>query len=287
MTQSERHSVSSPAPSDVLQRVRDGVVVLDVRFRFTYVNPRAERILAHAHEDLLGRSLWSVFPDLEGTEMERLLRRAQVLACPLSFLHDAPGRDATFEVRVYPDADGLSVYFSDTGAEASMPGAQAFSEQTPRWFQTLVQNTSEAIYLKDCDGRYRFMNEAAADLFGLTPAEAVGKRDGDLFDAESAAAIQEADATLLRTGRPQESETVRFVGGEKHVFLTVKTPYEDETGAIMGILGMSRNITERIGREQALRTVTREYRAVLHNAEDLIFLVDVHHSETEPVFCFR
>ena len=279
--------VSFPIPSDVLQRVSDGVVGLDAHFCFTYVNPRAERILAHAHEDLLGRSLWSVFPDLEGTDMERLLRRAQTLACPLSFPHNAPGRDAMFAVRVYPDADGLSIYFSEAAPNAGALDAGTFSEPTPRWFQTLVQNTSEAIYLKDCGGRYRFMNEAAAGLFGLTPAEAIGKRDADLFDAESAAAIREMDATLLRTRRPQESETVRFIEGKKHVFLTVKAPYEDETGAIAGIMGMSRTITERIGREQALRTVTREYRVVLHNAEDAIFLVDVHHSEAEPVFRFR
>ena len=107
-----------------------------------------------------------------------------------------------------------------------------------------MQNSSGAIYIKDCDGYYQFINKSGAELFGHTPEEIIGKRDEDLFDPESAADIRAVDKQIMESGEGMTEETIRFVDGEEHVFLDNKYPYRDQDGEIIGIIGISPEITE-------------------------------------------
>lgn len=103
-------------------------------------------------------------------------------------------------------------------------------------------------------GHYQFINESGAELFGHTPEEIIGKHDEDLFDPESAANIRADDVQVMESGEEMSEETVRFIDGEEHVFLDNKYPYRDEDGEIIGMIGISPDITER---KQYVREIER------------------------------
>jgi PAS domain S-box-containing protein len=104
----------------ILERVTDGFFALDRTWRFTFVNPIAEETFGRAQGKLLGERLPDVFPELVGSPTYAALARA--LACGESTSIETlfgPAR-SWLELHVYPDADGLSIYFRDVTARKQL-----------------------------------------------------------------------------------------------------------------------------------------------------------------------
>ncbi|MFC7098716.1 PAS domain S-box protein [Halobaculum marinum] len=125
------------------------------------------------------------------------------------------------------------------------------SEQE-RQTAALVENTIHPIYIKDLDGTYTFVNEAAAAYFGLDPVDVLGKRDEELFEPGAIEDVQRGDAEVLRTGTPITLETTTMIDGREHVFADNKFPYLDRDGSVVGVMGISQDITERKRSERTL-----------------------------------
>ncbi|WP_424017239.1 PAS domain-containing protein [Halorientalis pallida] len=143
-----------------------------------------------------------------------------------------------------------------------------------RQFRAIVENTINPIYIKDREGNYQFANEASAEFFGLDRDELVGKTDHDLFDDESAASIREDDRTILETGESIVVERTRRIDGEKSVFLDNKYPFRDENGEIVGIIGISRDITERTEKERELERYKEFTDDILDAIDDVFYALD-------------
>jgi two-component system cell cycle sensor histidine kinase/response regulator CckA len=107
------------------------------------------------------------------------------------------------------------------------------------------------MYLKDASGRYVLMNPAAARLFGRTAREVVGLTDADLFGAEAAADIVAHDGRVKQTRAALTYETTRTLSGEDHVFYTTKFPVLSAAGEVVGIAGITRDVTAQRQRIEA------------------------------------
>ncbi len=122
----------------------------------------------------------------------------------------------------------------------------------------VVEGTSDAIYVKDRQGRYLLFNSAAARYVGKTPAEVLGKDDRFLFPPKEAAAVMLGDQRCLTAGAPcTYEERVTSATGQAMVFLSTKGPLRNETGAVVGLFGIAREITER-HRSEAQRAALAE-----------------------------
>jgi serine phosphatase RsbU (regulator of sigma subunit) len=98
----------------VLETMTAAFFSLDPDFRFSYVNVEAERLLAAPREELIGGSIWELFPDAVGSDFEVNYRGAMTDGRTRVFeAHYPPPLDAWYEVRAWPGPDGLSVYFHD------------------------------------------------------------------------------------------------------------------------------------------------------------------------------
>ena len=255
----------------VLERVSEGIAALDSDLRYTYVNDRAEQILDARREQLIGQHVWNAFPKSKGTIAQEAFEAAMETQEQQSYERYNSALDRWFEVRVYPDESGLSLYFADITDRKTSETELA---RTNRRLTALIENTSQAVYLKDCEGRYRFVNEAAAELFGLEPEEVVGKRDEDLFDVGSAARIRRIDEQILEDEAADSHETTRFIDGGEHVFLSNKYPYYDEDGDIVGIMGIDREVTERKRRQRALERSRQRLQSLFKKLPDAIVIHD-------------
>jgi PAS domain S-box-containing protein len=98
----------------VLETMNAAFFALDREWRFSYVNGEAERVLGRSREDLVGGSIWELFPAAVGSDFEVHYRGAAATGQERVFeaYYPAP-LDAWFEVRAWPAPDGLSVYFLD------------------------------------------------------------------------------------------------------------------------------------------------------------------------------
>ena len=101
----------------VLETMSAAFYSLDHEWRFTYVNPEGERILGRSASELLGGSVWELFPDALNSDFEVFFRRSMDSGEQSTFeaYYPAP-LDEWYELRVWPTADGLSVYFLEITA---------------------------------------------------------------------------------------------------------------------------------------------------------------------------
>ncbi|WP_199421769.1 SpoIIE family protein phosphatase [Actinotalea solisilvae] len=123
-------------------------------WRFTYVNAEAERLLERHRDELLGQDLWAAFPEAVGSPFEHAYREAMSTGSAVAFeaYYPAP-LDRWYEVRAWPNPDGLSVYFLDVTARR---GAQEAADAASRRLALTASVThalSETLEAEEAVGR--------------------------------------------------------------------------------------------------------------------------------------
>ena len=98
---------------DVFERVDDAFYAVDEQFRFTYVNERAEKLLQAPAEELLGESVWEMYPEATETPAWDAFHEAMETQEPTSYEVYFDPLEFWVEANVYPSETGLSVYFRD------------------------------------------------------------------------------------------------------------------------------------------------------------------------------
>ena len=128
-------------------------------------------------------------------------------------------------------------------------------------FRTIIDNLPDYIYIKDTDLRYIVSNRAHARFLGKeTPERVIGKTVFEFFPRELAENYAADDQKIIQTGQPlfnrEESSVDRR--GNKVWNLTTKLPLRDNEEKIVGLVGISRDITERKGAGDELKKRMRE-----------------------------
>src|SRR5262249_32749122 len=109
--------------ASILESITDAFVALDSQWRFTHVNPQAERSNGIRREDQIGKSQWELFPATRGTVLESELRRAVAEQVPVQFEFYYEPWDAWFHNRAYPTKDGgISIFYHDITARKVSEG---------------------------------------------------------------------------------------------------------------------------------------------------------------------
>lgn len=119
--------------------------------------------------------------------------------------------------------------------------------------RAVAEGTSDAVYVKDHDGKYLLANRAACDFIGKPLDQVLGQDDTVLFDAESARLLREIDLAVMHSGRENTTEETLTADGITRTFFSTKSPHRDESGRVIGVIGISRDITGRKDAERMLR----------------------------------
>jgi PAS domain S-box-containing protein len=241
--------------STALERVTDGVVSLDRRFRFRYVNPRAEAVLDRTEEDLLGRTVWEAFAETIGTVAAAELKTAMATGEPRSFERHNPVVDRWLEVRVYPDEDGLTAYFTDVTARVE--GERERRTLTEE-YEAVLDNADDAVFLVDVESvggeptfRFARLNPAHEAATGLNTAEIRGRTPREVLGAEVGAEVAANYRRCVEAGEPIAYEEELDLPGGRRVWQTNLAPVV-VNGEVTRIVGVGRDVTDRVEREREL-----------------------------------
>jgi PAS domain S-box-containing protein len=128
--------------------------------------------------------------------------------------------------------------------------------------RAILEGIADPVYVKDADGRYVLVNSAAAGSVGLRPEEYVGRTDHELFPAEVAGHLRADDREVTAAGAPRRfRETIDTPEGPR-VYQAVKAPWRDAAGQVLGVVGVSRDVTEQ-------ERVEAERRRLLERVHDV------------------
>ena len=199
----------------VLERVSDAFVALDREGRYTFVNKQAAQVLGMRAESMLGQQIWKLFPEAQDGPFARAYMRA-VASQDVAVLEDYnPLSDRWLEYRIYPSADGMSLFFHDISdrklAEALLVGQSKLLEliangaslssvldATLRFLEGQCRGMRSSILLLDPDG-LRLRHGAAPSL-----PEAFTRAIDGAFIGQRAGSC----GTAAFTGKPVISEDI-------------------------------------------------------------------------------
>lgn len=180
---------------------------------------------------------------------------------------------------------GLIRRFIGQVVSASRREVAALKAQS-RTFQLLsaiVDNSADAIFAKDKEGRYLLANHATERVVGKPAEFIVGRRDTDIFPAEHAESIRTNDLRAIDENRINTyEETIATVDGER-LFVATKGPLRDGEGEVIGSFGVSRDVTDNKRAEQKIHRLSQLYAALSECNQAIVRCK----SETElfPLIC--
>ncbi|HEY9814227.1 MAG TPA: EAL domain-containing protein [Candidatus Obscuribacterales bacterium] len=123
---------------------------------------------------------------------------------------------------------------------------------------SIIEGTTDAIFVKDLQGRYGLINTSGAQRLGKSAAEIIGTDDRDYVSAEDVIQLQATDRAVLSAKMPQQLEESVTMQGQRLTYLTTKYPLFNVQGGVEGVIGISRDITERQQMKQEREALLQE-----------------------------
>ncbi|HEY9748144.1 MAG TPA: adenylate/guanylate cyclase domain-containing protein [Allocoleopsis sp.] len=143
---------------DLLEGMTDGFWALDRQWRFTFVNQRAGQILQKPPEELLGKIIWEVLSDLNGSKIDKEFHTAASQQISVNFEEFYAPLGRWIEVRAFPSYEGLSAFIHDITMRRVMEEALRYQQEQA---ERLLSNTLPAPIAK----RLKLQEDAIADSF--------------------------------------------------------------------------------------------------------------------------
>ena len=231
---------------------------------FVFVSKNVERLSGYALEEVcaggLGLFLKATHPD----DVQKLLEAFKAL-----FSHSRPF-DVECRLRrkngewIWTHLRALGVYerngvrfvdglLSDITARKQVEHELAHERKL---FNTLMDSIPDTIYFEDATRRFTRVNKAQARMLGVVdPKDAVGKTDFDFFSPEVAQEFHASEQRLLQSGEPMIDVVQKICkpDGQVQWLSATEVPIRDDDGKIMGLVGISRDITDRTLAEAELQ----------------------------------
>ena len=167
------------------------------------------------------------------------------------------------------DATGTSLRAENEALKAQVQARLALANHLADeqgLLRTLIDNMPDQIYVKDTNGRFIVGNQAAAACIGVdSPAELIGKSDLELFPGDCGQGFFHDEQAIIRSGQPivdQLEQNINAAGVHRW-FSTTKVPFKDQSGNVIGIVGMSRDVSLRVAADEAIRLRNRAIEASL------------------------
>ncbi len=153
----------------VFERITDAYVAMDRNLHYTHVNPQAAQMLRRSAASLIGKNVWSEFPDLVGHPAQLLLQQALVDLRPVQMESYFPSFGLWFELRVFPSVEGLTVYFHDVTQRRE--AAESLAESEARYRELFEANPHPMWVYEVATLKFMAVNDAAVTHYGYSRAE--------------------------------------------------------------------------------------------------------------------
>jgi PAS domain S-box-containing protein len=133
------------------------------------------------------------------------------------------------------------------------------SRQSEDLLCTVMDSISDPLFLKDRSCRLLLANAATLAVLDKRSEDVIGKTDEEIYDDPAIGRLMMAnDRRVMESGQPEMIEEIVHGPCGNRTFLSFKTPYRDEAGRVIGIIGIARDITDRKRTEEALNQLNEE-----------------------------
>jgi PAS domain S-box-containing protein len=254
--------------ASILSASEDAIMSHDLEGYMTSWNRGAENIFGYSQHDIIGRHINMLIPPDLVEEQENIVEKAKSGGCTKNYETVRRKKDGNLielSIIVTPIHDAKGDVFGVLKIARDITQLR-LADRTSAYLGAIVESSDDAIISKDLNGFITSWNQSAERIFGYSASEAIGRHISFLIPTDRANE-EEGILTTLKTGlRIDHFETVRRHkdGHLINVSLTV-SPIKDRNGHIIGASKVSRDISERLKSDEALREMSRKKDEFLAN----------------------
>ncbi len=241
-----------------LDHMMEGCQLIGFDLKYLYINEVAASQGRLIREKMLDRTMMELYHGIEKTQMFANILKCMEKHVPSRMENEFLYPDGTkgwFALSFEPVPEG--VFILSTDITARKQAEQKLQEREAR-YKTLIENIPQKIFLKSKDYRWVSVNKNFARDLGISPEEAEGKMDFDLFPKELADKYHSDDVRIIETGKAEELEEKYVENGKESWVNTIKTPVRDGNGEIVGLLGIFWDITEQKLAKEEIQKLNNE-----------------------------
>ena len=255
----------------IVESSEDAIIGISLDDKITSWNSAAEKIFGFSAEEIIGQSNHALLPPErhnEWLEMLAAVQRGESVKQLETRRIRKDGQQIDVSITFSPIKDeqgqiiGASKIARDITARKQDEGRLS---EGASLLHSLTHAIPDLVWLKNAEGVYLACNQRFEAFFGATEQEILGKTDYDFVEKELADFFRAHDNAAMAAGHPCSNEELLPFANDGHQELveTTKTPIFDVSHRLLGVLGISHDITERRQTEAELE----QYR---HHLEDLV-----------------
>jgi PAS domain S-box-containing protein len=179
-----------------------------------------------------------------------------------------------FQVRSSPIVHGDNLVYTGVFLNITdRKNTEIALQESEAKYRLITERSPDMIYFVDPGGYIHYANTRAADMMQATPEALVGKHLTEIFSDTQARRHLDAIHRIISTGSPVQTEVQEELPSGKCWIDVRLSPLVDEKGIILGVLGLSHDISDRKQAEESLRESEAKYRVLVENSHDIVYTI--------------
>lgn len=257
------------------------IVVLDAGGRIVLFNKACERLTDYRFEEVQGRLVWDflLLPE-EAAGVRATFENLRAGQFPNQHQNNWVSKSGERRLiewsnSAVTDESGRVIQIIATGIDVTeRERTEQALRETQQRQKALLDSFPDAAWLKDAEDRYIAVNRKFYDLLEDPETDPIGKISFDIFPGELGKIYAEEDRKVFESGQPMVLERQRTVRGKPQTRKVFRYPVLDDSGKVVGMAGVSRDITESRRAEDMLHLALQRQKALLDGIPDAAWLMD-------------
>jgi PAS domain S-box-containing protein len=262
----------------IINNSKAAIFMKDLQGRYLLMNRECEKLFNITNEWVQGKTDYDLFPPETADMLREKDRQVLVAGTALTLEEQIPLADGvhSYVAIKFPIFDNAGVVYAICGISTDITDrvqnitdlrrAEEELRQKNAILDVINESAPTPIFVKDRQGRIIYANPATCKVLGKSVDEVLGYCDSDLYpNLKDAEHVMDNDRRIMESG---QMEVVEESPDGVRTFLGMKVPYYNEAGEVIGLIGISNDITERVQMERDRERILQQEQALRAAAEN-------------------